>query len=212
MKEVSLSGSARTNVGKKDAKSVRNAGRVPCVIYGGGKQVHFSAKHTDLYKIMFSADVYAINIDVEGTVYKAIIQDYQQHPVTDKIVHIDFLELSDDKLVKVNIPVTLSGRSPGVMNGGRLQQVFRSLKVVGYPKDLPATIDVDISALKIGTSVRVNALENDSIKILNASNAVVVSVKMSRGATAEEEEEEAAAAAAAAASEGDAAEGEAAAE
>ena len=190
MKEVSLSGSLRANVGKKDAKAVRNSGRVPCVLYGNGTQTHFSIKHTDIQKIMFSPDVFAINIDIDGKPAKAIIQEAQQHPLTDKIMHVDFLELQDDKMVKVDIPVTCVGRSIGVMNGGRLQQVFRKLTVLGYPKDIPDTISVDISDLRIGNSVRVKELENDSLKLLNASNAVVVSVKMARGAVLDEEEEE----------------------
>ncbi|MFK8037563.1 MAG: 50S ribosomal protein L25/general stress protein Ctc [Crocinitomicaceae bacterium] len=190
MKEVSLSGSARANVGKKDAKEARRNNRVPCVVYGSGKQTHFTVKHTDLQKIMYSPDVYAINIDVEGTKVKAIVQEFQQHPVTDKFMHVDFLELQDDKMVKVDIPVTLFGRSIGVMNGGRLQQVFRKLTVLGYPKDIPDTIKVDISELRIGNSVRVKELESDGFSLLNASNAVVVSVKMSRGALDLEEEEE----------------------
>lgn len=190
MKEVSLSGSLRANVGKKDAKTVRNSGFVPCVVYGSGKQTHFSVKHTDLQKIMYSPDVYAITINVDGSKVKAIVQDYQQHPVTDKFMHVDFLELSEDKLVKVDIPVTCFGRSIGVMNGGRLQQVFRKLTVVGYPKDIPDTIEIDISPLRIGSSVRVKDLESDGFKLLSAANAVVVSVKMSRGALDEEEEEE----------------------
>ncbi len=201
MKEVSLSGLLRSNVGKKDAKAVRNSGRVPCVIYGSGTQTHFSLKHTDLQKVVYSPDVFAFNIEVDGKKFKAIIQDMQQHPVTDKFLHIDFLELSEDKMVKVDIPVTLEGRSIGVMNGGRLQQVFRKLTVLGYPKDLPETIVVDISKLRIGNSVRVSELESDTVSLLNAKNAVVVSVKMARGASDEEEEEEAAAAAAAAATE-----------
>ncbi len=190
MKEVSLSGSLRANVGKKDAKATRDSGQVPCVVYGSGKQLHFSIKHTDLQKIMYSPDVYAINLDIDGTKMKAIIQEFQQHPVTDKFMHIDFLELSDDKMVKVDIPVTLFGRSIGVMNGGRLQQVFRKLTVLGYPKDIPDTIEVDISKLRIGHSVRVKELESDGIKVLSAPNAVVVSVKMSRGAVDDDEEEE----------------------
>ncbi|MFD1551469.1 50S ribosomal protein L25 [Putridiphycobacter roseus] len=193
MKEVSLSGSLRTNVGKKDAKAVRNEGRVPCVVYGSGKQTHFSVKHMDLYKIMFSPNVYSVNINIDGTKVKTIIQDSQQHPVTDKILHVDFLELQDDKMVKIDIPVTVSGRSIGVMNGGRLQQVFRKLTVLGYPKDIPETINVDITKLRIGQSIRVKALETGELKILNAPNAVVVSIKMSRGAIDLEEEEAAAA-------------------
>ena len=113
----------------------------------------------------------------------------QQHPVTDKMTHIDFLELAEDKKVKVNIPVVIEGRSPGVMNGGRLQQVFRKLTVYALPGALPEVIKVDISELKIGNSVRVSALMTDDVQLLNAPNAVVVSVKMARGASEEEEEE-----------------------
>lgn len=189
MKEVSLSGSVRSNVGKKDAKDARRNGRVPCVVYGSGKQTHFTVKHTDLQKIMYSPDVYSINIDVEGTKVKAIVQEFQQHPVTDKFMHIDFLELQDDKIVKVDIPVTLFGRSIGVMNGGRLQQVFRKLTVLGFPKNIPDTIEIDISKLRIGSSVRVTELESEGFSLLNAANAVVVSVKMSRGALDLDEEE-----------------------
>ena len=189
MKKVSLSGSLRENVGKKDAKAVRNARRVPAVIYGSGKQTHISVKHTDLEKIVFNQDVFNITIDVDGTKYSTIIQDMQQHPVTDKLTHIDFLELAEDKKVKVNIPVVIEGRSPGVMNGGRLQQVFRKLTVYALPGALPEVIKVDISELKIGNSVRVSALMTDDVQLLNAPNAVVVSVKMARGASEEEEEE-----------------------
>lgn len=207
MKKVSLSGSIRENVGKKDAKAVRNARRVPCVVYGSGKQTHFSVKHTDLEKIVFNKDVFNVEVDIDGTKYSTIIQDTQQHPVTDKIMHCDFLELADDKKVKVDIPVVLEGRSVGVMNGGRLQQVFRKLTVYALPNALPEVIKVDISDLKIGMSVRVKELATDDMELLNAPNAVVVSVKMARGATAEEQaEDEAEAAKEAAKAEGAAAE------
>ena len=189
MKKVSLSGSKRENVGKKDAKAVRNAKRVPCVVYGTGKQTHFSVKHTDLEKIVFNKDVFNIELDINGEKISTIVQDMQQHPVTDKITHIDFLELQADKKVKVDIPVVIEGRSPGVMNGGRLQQVFRKLTVLALPADLPEVLTVDISELKIGGSVRVKELATDAIQLLNAANGVVVSVKMARGADASEEEE-----------------------
>jgi len=189
MKKVSLSGSKRENVGKKDAKAVRNAKRVPCVVYGTGKQTHFSVKHTDLEKIVFNKDVFNVELDINGEKISTIIQDMQQHPVTDKITHIDFLELQADKKVKVDIPVVIEGRSPGVMNGGRLQQVFRKLTVYAVPSALPEVMTVDISELKIGDSVRVKELATDDIQLLNAANGVVVSVKMARGASEEEEEE-----------------------
>lgn len=190
MKKVSLSGSLRENVGKKDAKAVRNAGNVPAVVYGKGEQTHFSIKHTDLEKIVYNKDVFNVEIDVDGKKFSTIIQELQQHPVTDKITHVDFLELEDNKKVKVNIPVVIEGRSPGVMAGGRLQQVFRKLTAYAFPADLPEVIKVDISKLKIGGSVRVHELETENVQLLNAHNAVVVSVKMARGASKASEEEE----------------------
>jgi large subunit ribosomal protein L25 len=182
MKTVQLSGSPRANVGKKDAKAVRNAGQVPCVIYGTGEQTYFHVRHVDIEKIVFSPDVYQIEIDLDGNKKKAIIQELQIHPVTDRVQHVDFLELVDNKPIKIEIPVTLSGRSRGVLNGGRLQQVFRRLKVEGLPKDIPAAIDINIEPIRIGQSRRVSDIIIPGVKLLNASNAVVVSVKMARGA------------------------------
>jgi large subunit ribosomal protein L25 len=190
MKEVSLSGALRAHVGKKDAKAVRNEGRVPCVIYGSGEQHHFSVKHVDMEKLIYTPNVYMINLDIEGKAVKSIIQDIQYHPVTDRIVHVDFIELADDKKVKMNIPVNLVGRAPGVLNGGKLQQIYRKLKVVGYPKDMPDTIEVDINALKIGMAVRVRDISVDGIELLNAPSAVVCSVKMARGAVNADDDDE----------------------
>lgn len=190
MKEVSLSGALRTHVGKKDANAVRKEGRVPCVIYGSGEQHHFSVKHVDMEKLIYTPNVYMINLDIEGKAVKSIIQDIQYHPVTDRIVHVDFIELADDKKVKMNIPVNLVGRAPGVLNGGKLQQIYRKLKVVGYPKDMPDTIEVDINALKIGMAVRVRDISVDGIELLNAPSAVVCSVKMARGAVNADDDDE----------------------
>ena len=193
MKEVSLSGSLRSNVGKKDAKAVRVAGEVPCVIYGTGRQIHFSVKHVDMEKLVYTPNIYIININVDGTEMRTIIQDIQFHPVTDKIQHVDFIELQADKKVKVNIPVILFGRSPGVLSGGKLQKIFRKVKVFATPDNLPDSIQVDISILKIGQAIRIRDINNDQLNILNAPSAVVCSVKMARGAVAnvaEDEEEQ----------------------
>jgi large subunit ribosomal protein L25 len=205
MKKVSLSGSKRENVGKKDTKAIRNSGRVPAVVYGSGKQTHFSVKHTDMEKIVYNKDVFNVELDIEGDKFSTIIQAIQFHPVTDRVQHVDFLELDDNKKVKVDIPVVLEGRSEGVMMGGRLQQVFRKLTVFALPKNLPEVIKVDITDLKIGDSVRVKELMTDDMQLLNAPNAVVVSVKMARGVVLTEEEEAAEAAEAEAAAAGDAA-------
>lgn len=183
MKVSQLSGSSRANVGKKDAKALRDAGQVPCVLYGQGTQTHFAVKDIAMEKLVFNPDVFQVELDIDGKKTNAIIQELQQHPITDKVMHVDFLELNPNKEVKVALPVRLTGNSRGVMAGGRLMQVFRRLRVVGLPGNLPEAITIDITKLKIGGSIRVKDLENDGLKISEAKNAVVVAVKMARGAS-----------------------------
>lgn len=183
MKVAQLSGSPRANVGKKDAKALRDAGQVPCVLYGQGTQTHFSVKDLAIEKLVFNPDVFKIELDIEGTKSEAIIQELQQDPITDRVLHVDFLQLDAKKAVKVALPVRLTGSSRGVMAGGKLMQVFRRLKVIGLPGDLPDAITIDISKLRIGQSVRVGDLETDGLKFVDAKSAVVVAVKMARGAS-----------------------------
>lgn len=182
MKVVSLSGSPRTSVGKKDAKAIRDAGRVPCVLYGSGEQTHFSADAVKVSKLVYTPDVYKVDLDIDGKKAQAIIQEIQQNPLTDKITHVDFLELRDDKKVKVSLPVRIKGIAPGVTSGGKLQQVFRKLKLYGLAKDMPEDITLDITALEIGDAIRVKFVEIPGVELLDPANAVVVSVKMARGA------------------------------
>lgn len=185
MKVSQLSGSLRANVGKKDAKAVRNAGLVPCVLYGAGTQTHFSVKDIAVEKLVFNPDVFQVELDIDGTKVSTIIQDLQQDPLTGKVRHMDFLQLDAKKPVKVGLPVRLTGASRGVMAGGKLMQVFRRLKVVALPGDLPEAITIDITKLRIGQSIRVADLEvaNPALKFTDPTRAVVVSVKMARGAT-----------------------------
>jgi len=194
MKVAPLSGSLRANVGKKDAKAMRNAGLVPCVLYGQGSQTHFTIKDIAIEKLVFNPDVFQIELDIEGKKTNAIIQDLQQDPITDKVLHVDFLELDAKKPVKVALPVRLTGSSRGVLAGGKLMQVFRRLKVVALPGELPEAIIIDIAKLRIGQSIRVGDLETSGLKFVDAKTAVVVSVKMARGASkaaeADDEEEE----------------------
>jgi len=190
MKTVQLSGSPRANVGKKDAKAVRNSGRVPCVLYGTGEQIYFSVRNIDMLKIVVSPDVYIVELDIEGTKKTGIIQELQMHPVKEAVQHVDFLELVDNKPVVIGIPVKLVGRSRGVLNGGRLQQVFRRLKVQALPKDLPSEIEIDITPIKIGQSRRVSDIVLPGVTMLDPQNAVVVSVKMARGAANVEDEDD----------------------
>ena len=182
MKVAQLSGSLRTSVGKKDAKALRNEERVPCVLYGQGTQIHFSATKLDIERLVFTPEVYQVEITVDGKKSKAIIKDLQQDPIKGTVRHIDFYELDDTKPVKVGLPVRLTGASRGVLAGGKLLQVFRKLTVVGLPNALPEAITIDITKLRIGQSIRVGAVETEDMKFLEAKNAVAVSVKMARGA------------------------------
>lgn len=204
MKKAQLSGSLRTNVGKKATNEVRNSGGVPCVLYGQGEQIHFSVRGVDVEKIIFSQDVFQVELDIDGTKKLAIIQDLQMHPVRETPQHVDFLELADDKKVKVSLPLLTTGAPIGVMNGGKLRQPYRKLRVLGLPGQLPESISVDVTDLKIGGNVRVSELNIEGVEFLEPQNAVVLGVKMARGAVLESEEEGSA--------EGEAAEGEAAAE
>jgi large subunit ribosomal protein L25 len=197
MKTAQLSGSLRTNVGKKDAAAVRNAGLVPCVLYGSGEQTHFAVKLNDLEKIILSPEVYQVALDIEVKKAVGIIRELQQHPTKDTIQHVDFYELDENKEVRVKLPVRITGSSRGVMAGGKLMTVFRQLQCIGLPSALPDAITLDITKLRIGQSIRVNSIQIPGVTFLDPANAVVVSVKMARGAVKgadavdEEEEEEA---------------------
>ena len=190
MKTAQLSGSLRANVGKKDATALRNAELVPCVLYGQGEQTHFAVKKIDIEKIVFSPDVYKVELDIEGKKASGIIRELQQHPIKDTIQHVDFLEVSDAKEVRVGLPVRLTGSAKGVLSGGKLMQTFRHLKVSGLAKNLPEAITLDVSKLKIGKSVRVGQIEIPGVKFLDPANAVVVSVKMARGAVKPADDDE----------------------
>jgi len=184
MKTASLSGSLRENVGKKDADTLRKNGRVPGVLYGGKEQIHFHVDNIELEKLVYTPDAYRFDFEVDGKTYPTIIKDMQFHPVTDKIQHMDMLQLFDDKPVTVELPVRTTGNSIGVRNGGRLAISFRKLKVRGLPNALPEAIVADITNLKIGDAARVKDLSIEGCEILAAENAVVVDVKRTRAAMA----------------------------
>ncbi len=194
MKVSKLSGLLRANVGKKDAAALRREERVPCVLYGQGTQVHFSARRIDVEKLVFTPEVYQVDLDVEGKTAKAIIKDIQQDNLNGKVKHVDFYELNEAKPVKVALPVRLTGASRGVLAGGKLLQVFRRLTVFALPSALPDAVTIDITKLRIGQSIRVGQIEANGLSFLEPANAVVVSVKMARGAAkgsdADDEDEE----------------------
>ena len=190
MKTVSLSGSPRENVGKKGANILRKDGSIPAVVYGGEKQNHFSVLENEAKKLVFTPNVYLIELEIDGKKTKVILQEAQTHPVTDRILHLDFLEISDSKPFKLNLPVRLEGFSKGVRNGGNLSQNFRKLKVMGLMKDMPESVKIDITPLKIGDKIRVLDLNISGLKFFDPENAVIVGVQMARAVVLEEEEEE----------------------
>jgi large subunit ribosomal protein L25 len=190
MKSITIKGSKRESVGKVATKALRNAEKVPCVLYGGDKALHFSADETAFKDLVYTPNVYTAKIEFEGNKYNAILQDIQFHPVSDKILHIDFYQLFDDKMVTMSIPVKLLGTAPGIILGGSLRFAQRKLNVRALPKDLPDFIEADISKLDIGDKLYVTELFDKKFSILNPENTVVAQVRTSRNvakaATAEE--------------------------
>lgn len=192
MKTVSLSGSPRENVGKKDAKKVRNEGRIPCVLYGGEKQIQFTVDAIEFDKMIFTPEIHIIKIDMDGKEYETILQDVQYHPVTDKVLHVDFLELIPGKMVTIAVPVKLVGKAEGVLQGGKLHKKKRKLVIKALKDNLPDYIEIDISPLDIGDSIKIEDLQRENITFLDPPSDMVVGVKVTRIATGMEvgEEEE----------------------
>ena len=191
MKSITIKGSKRESVGKVATKALRNAGKVPCVLYGGDKALHFSADELSFSKIVYTPNVYTALIELEnGDSFKAILQDIQFHPVSDKILHVDFYQLHDDKEVMMEIPVRLIGTAPGVVAGGNLRFPYRKLKVKALPADLPDFINADISELTIGDKLYITELTDGKFSILHPENTVVAQVRLSRLSLAEDEEDD----------------------
>jgi len=191
MKSLTINASQRESLGKKATKALRNAGQVPCVVYGGDTVTHFTAPELSFSKLVYTPDVHTVKITLDnGTTINAILQDIQFHPVTDKILHIDFVQIFDDKDIVMEIPVRTVGKSPGVANGGNLKFNVRRLKVKGLASVLPDSIEADVSELKIGNKLYVTGLASDGFEFLHADNTVVCQVKNSRNALGDEEGEE----------------------
>jgi len=189
MKTIAITGTLRSDLGKTGAKEARKNELVPCVMYGAGKQVHFTMAQKSFDKIVYTADVYNVLITVDGTEYSTFLKASQFHPVTDVAVHADFIILEDGKPVTVALPVTLTGVSVGVKNGGKLQTPMRKVTVKGNLASIPERVEVEISALKIGMSIKVGTMSVDGLEFLDPASNVVVAVKTSRGAVDEEEAE-----------------------
>ncbi|MFV8368653.1 50S ribosomal protein L25/general stress protein Ctc [Flavobacterium sp. LB2R40] len=183
MKSITIKGSERESVGKVATKALRNAGLVPCVLYGGNQAVHFSAEVMAFKNLVYTPNAHTVEIDLgEGKSFNAILQDIQVHPVSDKILHIDFFQLFDDKEITMEVPVKVTGTSKGVLAGGVLRLNTRKLKVKALPKNLPDFIEADITPLEMGNKLYVTKLANDNYKLIHPDNTVVAQVRISRAA------------------------------
>lgn len=180
MKNVVIAGTSRPKLGKRGTKDDRNAGLVPCVLYGGTENIHFSVSQVNLRPIVYTPDFHTIELQVEGKSYTSILKDLQFHPVTDSLLHIDFLQLVDDKPVILELPVRLVGTAKGVKAGGRLLIKVRKLKVKAFPKDLVSEIVVNVENLEVGKSLRVSEIQLENIQILNSPSIPIASVEITR--------------------------------
>ncbi len=189
MKTIDLKVFKREGKGKSYARKLRREGKVPCVIYGDGEVIHGYVIEKDLKDLIYTPEVFLINVDLEGEKMQAILKDAQFHPVTDRVLHIDLMKVTEDKPVRVYMPVKLVGFAKGVQAGGQLYQLMRYIKVKGLVKDIPAHLEVDITDLGLGKSLKISELHFDNLEILEPQSAVVALVKLTRAAISRMQEE-----------------------
>ncbi len=182
MKTFELNGSLRTAVGKKATKECRVSNAVPCVLYGGAEVFHFTVTNSDLRKLVYTPEVFIVDLTIGDKKVKAIVKDMQFHPLTDALLHIDFLEVSADKKVVVEIPIAVTGLAEGVKAGGKLSLEMRKLRVKGFYNEIPERIELDVTDLALGKKIQVADVSVDKLEMMNAKNAVVVQVKLTRAA------------------------------
>jgi len=185
MKTFSLSGVKRNAIGKKDAHALRREGKVPCVLYGGKEHVQFSAVEKDFKKLVYTPDIHLVTLDVGGKQVEAILKDIQFHPVTDSILHVDFLEVIADKPVVMDIPVKFNGTSVGVKEGGQMLKKLTKIRLKGLISKIPATIEINVEPLKIGDYIRIKDIKYDGITFLHEPVVTIVAVKTTRAVVEE---------------------------
>ncbi|MFM2375951.1 MAG: hypothetical protein RLZZ165_1048 [Bacteroidota bacterium] len=187
MKTVELKGTKRVSTGKSAMKKIRRAGNIPAVIYGQGEPMAVEIDFMAITKVLHSPETYVVNLDLEGTTTQAVIREVQVHPVTDKIIHVDFLRVSDQEAVEVELPIKLSGTSKGVLSGGRLVPMLRKLKVRGLVSQLPDKVEIDISDLDLGKTIRVGEVSLEGIKVTSPSSAGIAIIEIPRAVKQAEE-------------------------
>lgn len=180
MKSLEIIGYKRANLGKKGSKDLRLEGNVPCVLYGGAEQVHFYTPMILFRQLLYTPNVYEVHLNIEGDEYKCILQDAQFHPVNDIIYHVDFLQLNEGKEIKMEVPVRFMGTAPGVQKGGKLVSKLRKIKVKALPSNMPDYIDVDVSELDLGKSVKVKDIKAENFALINNASTPVVSIEVPR--------------------------------
>ena len=190
MKTLEIIGFKRANLGKAESKKLRLEGNVPCVIYGGERQIHFYAPMIHFRALVYTPDIHYVNLNVEGEIFKCVLQDIQFHPVSEMILHADFLELKDDRLIKMLVPVKFIGESPGILKGGRLMVNTRKLLIKALPANMPENIVVDMTDIDLGKTVKVRDIEIDQFEILNNPQVTIASVSIPRIAKLGDELEE----------------------
>lgn len=184
MKTFSLSGKSRDALGKKDSAKLRNEGKVPCVVYGEETPIHFSVVAKDLQKLIYTPEVYIVELTIDGGKMNAIMKDLQFDPVSDAVTHIDFLKINEDKPIKIEVPVEVKGFAKGIRSGGKLQVEVRRLKVLALPKFLPDSIVIDVTELDLGQSLRVSDIKLENVAIINNKSVPVVRIMITRAARA----------------------------
>lgn len=188
MKTIEIIGYRRANLGKSESKRIRENGDVPCVLYGGDNQIHFRSPMILFRDLVYTNEAHFVHLNIEGEECKAILQEVQFHPVSEILLHADFLRISDDRKIKMDIPVTLVGIAPGVSKGGSLVRKRASLKVYGFPKDMPDHIDVDVSGLDFHHAVKVGDMQLPGLEFLDPKAAAIAAVEVNRAAKLAAEE------------------------
>ena len=182
MQVFELKGELRNDLGKKATKVLRVEKRIPCVLYGGKENVHFSVVEKDLSKLLYTPNVYIVHFDIAGNIYNAVLREVQFHPVTDRVLHIDFYQIFEDKPVVMEVPVKLKGFAEGVQAGGKLVLIMRKLKVKTVPANMPGELELDVTSLGLGKSIKVKDLDFQDFEIVNAKDVVIAQVKLTRAA------------------------------
>ncbi len=180
MKSFELTGTARKNLTKQDTKELRNSEMVPCVLYGGETNIHFSAPVLNFRSLVYTPEVYTVKINVDGKSYDAVMKEVQFHPVTDKLLHIDFIEIHPDKQIVLDVPVKISGTAEGQKQGGKLINKVRKLKIKSLPADLPDAVTIDVTPLEIGDSFRVSDLKIKGVEFLDSPNNIIAGIRTTR--------------------------------